>query len=336
MTSHRWWRAAVLVVAAGCSDSVDQAAKARIFSPESPPPAVTSAAERLPPEEVAAHPRIARRILGMGAAEATERIGPHHYQATVTFEWTGNARTVRLVETRTLRAGPGGVNGDFHGVIENSREQGLEVLRVHGEVFAKSRHGKFRQRRRDRGIAEREREEIFGAVKEIDALFRGRLALAPSGTVTHEGRTAWRYTVSLGPPMAGSSEEVLPPPTYPKGEADPTTRLRLAFFDQREPRSLQGEVLVDAQTSVVLKARLDGRLAVSSDGGDAHLHLKLDAVMTDVGKDPGLSRPKEPLPDQDKPVGITEALDRFGFPRGGRTDAGAPASSSEAAPPDDE
>src|SRR5439155_22891253 len=87
-----------------CTDSVDKAAKKRIFSPEDPPKAVASASEKLPPENVAEDPRIARRILGMGAAEATERIGPHRYSATVTFEWTavGSGKSLRLAETRTL------------------------------------------------------------------------------------------------------------------------------------------------------------------------------------------------------------------------------------------
>ena len=51
-----------------CTDPVDKAAKARIFSPEDPPKVVASAAEKLPPEDVAdepprgpPHPRHGRR-----------------------------------------------------------------------------------------------------------------------------------------------------------------------------------------------------------------------------------------------------------------------------------
>lgn len=306
---------------AACTDPVDRAAKQRIFSPEDPPAAVASASEQLPPENVADDPRIARRILGMGAAETTERIGAHVYRAKVSFEWAGNQRSTKLEETRTLVAGAGGVSGDFHGVIENNRDQGLEVMRVQGAVYARSRYMKFRQRLRDRGIAEREREEIYGAIRDVDALFRGRLKLMPQGTVTVDGRTAWKYDVSLGPPLP-ASERALPPRPQPKGLVDAATAHRLAFFELRSPQSLQGQVLVDAKTSVVLKARLDGRLAVAQDGGAGNLRIVLESALTEVGKEPNLKAPAEFLPDQDKPQGIADALDRFGIPRNVR-DAGA-------------
>ena len=78
--------AALALAAVACQDPVDKAAKARIFSPEDPPKVVASAAEKLPPEDVADSPRVARRILAMDASEVTERLGPHSYKATVTYE----------------------------------------------------------------------------------------------------------------------------------------------------------------------------------------------------------------------------------------------------------
>jgi hypothetical protein len=48
-----------------------------------------------------------------------------------------------------------------------------------------------------------------------------------------------------------------------------------------------------------------------------------------------LKPPPDFLPDQDKPSGIADALDRFGIPRTGR-DAGVTKASAEAPPPDDE
>ena len=312
--------AALALVAVGCQDPVDKAAKARIFSPEDPPKVVATAAEKLPPEDVADNPRVARRILSMDAAEVTERLGPHAYKATLTYEWTGGSGTLptRLSETRTLRAGPGGVNGDFHGVLENNRDQGLEVMRVGGKVYARNRYGTFRQRLRDRGMAERSRAELTGAIRDVDSLFRGRLHLAPQGTVTYEGRTAWRYSVDLGPEgNTGTTPAVLPALAAPKGGRDETTRRRLAFFEHRTPKSLSGEVLVDADTSVVLKVRLDGRITVPANdaGGAAELRLVLDSALSEIGHDPRLQPPENFLPDADKPQGIADALDRFGIPR---------------------
>lgn len=329
--------ALALTAAAACTDPVDKAAKARIFSPEDPPQAVASAAEKLPPEDVADNPQVARRILGMDAAEVTERLGPHAYKAKVSFEWTTrDAPPVRISETRTLRAGPGGVSGDFHGLLENSRDQGLEVMRVDGQVFARNRYGTFRQRLRDRGMAERTRAELTGALRDMDALFQGRMLLVPQGTVTHEGRTAWRYQVKLGPKAHDTVSKSLPPLLEPKNGRDETTRRRLAFFEHRTPKSLDGEVLVDAATSVVLRARLDGHLMVPAEKTPeaAALRMSLESSLTGIGQDPKLQPPEKFLPDADKPEGIADALDRFGIPRGGKggTDADVPAE----ADPEDE
>ena len=334
--------AAALVAAAGaCKDPVDAQAKKRIFSPEDPPKVVASAAEKLKPEEVATNPRVARRILSMEAAEVTERLGPHSYKATVSYEWTGapGAANNKLTETRTFRAGPGGVAGDFHGVLENNRDQGLEVMRVGGQVFARSRYGSFRQRLRDRGMAERSRAELTGAIRDVDALFQGRLHLASQGTVTYEGRTAWRYDVTLGP--EGDDTGVTPPArpalAESKGGRDDTTRRRLAFFEHRTPQSLSGEVLVDATTSVVLKARLDGRIAVPANksAGAAEVRIVLESALSDIGVDPRLVPPENFLPDEDKPQGIADALDRFGIPRN-KPDAGTPPGAAPDEPAEEE
>ncbi len=316
--------AALVALAFACTDPVDKAAKQRIFSQEDPPKAVAAASEKLSPESLDATPSAARRILGMGAAETTERLGAHRFSAGVTFEWSagqGDGKQLKLVEQRTLVAGPGGVSGDFHALIENSRDQGLEVLRVRGQVFAKSRYGKYRQRLRDRGMAEREREEVFGALRDIDELFQGRIRLTQSGSATFQGRNAWKYTVSLADAKDGPAA-ALPARAEPKQGADETTRRRLTFFDKGEPKALTGEVWVDAETAVVLKAKLDGRMQVASELGNAKLRLTLDSSLSDIGKDPGLRPPDVFLPDQDKPLGIADALDKFGIPRGGKPDAG--------------
>jgi hypothetical protein len=327
-------RLVLTILLAGCSDPVDKAAKARIFSPEDPPQAVAAASQKLPPEDVADKPEIARRVLGMSAAEATERIGAHKLSAKITFEWSGNNRNTRLVEDRTLVLGPGGVSGDFHATQSNSSDQGFEVMRVHGDVYAKTKYGKFRQRQRDRGMAERVRNETYGAIRDFDELFKGRLKLTPAGTETVAGRTAWKYTVSLGPPL-NTEPRNLPPPVQAKNGPDDTTRRRQAFYDVREPRTLQGAVFVDAQTSVVLKTSLDGRLGVHADAGTADLWLVLQSSISDIGKDPQLKAPGDFLPDQDKPLGIAAALERFGVPRAG-ADGGTAGASGEAPAEEDE
>ena len=308
---------ALIAVLCGCSDPVDKAAKARIFSPEDPPKVLASASEKVPADKLAEDAAAARRVLAIGTAEATERIGAHSYLAKLSFDWSGaGQKRLALSETRKLRAGVGGVNGDFHAVLENDGGQGMEVIRVHGDVFARSRYGKFRQRLRDRGMAERAREEITSPLRDLNALFNGRLALTSEGTATHENRTVLKYTVGLGPEQeAPPSELALPELLKPKDEVDSSTQLREAFFSRRQPKSLTGELWVDEATQVVLKARLNGRISVpaSEKVPAAELKVALDQTLSEFGKDPALKPPKDFLPDADKPTGIADALDRFGI-----------------------
>jgi len=329
-------RFAIALVLFACPDPVDKAAKKRIFSSEDPPQAVAAAQEKLPPEDVASNPMVARRVLGMTAAEATERLGAHSYTATVSWEWSQGTKTVRLKETRELQAGAGGISGDFLAKVSNTNDQGLEVLRLGGHVYARTTYGKdgagqFRERKRDRGIAERMRDEAFGAIRDFDQLFRGRLVLNEKGTQTVDGRMCWRYDVTLAPAPVEPSR-VLPPLAAPKNGPDDTTLRRRAFFDLREPKALQGEVFVDSEKSVVLKATLSGRIGVAADAGDAELRLSLESSLTNIGRAPELKAPQEFLPDEDKPQGIAAALKRFGIERG---DAGTVVPSAGSEPEDE-
>lgn len=321
----RFTIALAVAAACGCSDPVDKAAKARIFSPEDPPKVLASASEKVPADRLAEDAALARRVLAIGTAEATERIGAHQYLARLSFDWSAGQVRHALSETRKLAAAPGGVSGDFHAVIENDRAQGMEVLRVKGEVFARSRYGKFRQRLRDRGMAERAREEITSPLRDVNALFNGRLRLTADGTATHEGRTVYKYEVGLAPEAeaAAESDVQLPELLAPRDGVDSSTQLRQAFFANREPKSLTGEVWVDDATQVVVKAQLSGRIAVAAtkNAPAAELKIALDSTVSDIGKDPALKPPKEFLPDADKPAGIADALDRFGIPRTGRQGA---------------
>ena len=235
------------------------------------------------------------------------------------------------------------MSGDFLARLTNTSTagdvgSGLEVVRVGGSVYARTTYGKdgagqFRERKRDRGIAERMRDEAYGAVRDFDQLFRGRLVLEAKGTQTIEGRLCWKYDVSLGPPLAGGPKN-LPPLAAPRSGADDTTMRRRAFFDLRDPKTLTGEVFVDAEKAVVLKATMSGRIGVASDGGDAELRLSLNSALTNVGRAPELKAPQDFLPDEDKPQGIAATLLRFGIERGDGGTA-APAASGAGEPEDE-
>ncbi|MDQ3262495.1 MAG: hypothetical protein M3Y59_02365 [Myxococcota bacterium] len=327
--------APVCLLLAACSDPVDKAAKERIFSPEDPPKAVASASETLDAAALDSDPRLARRVLTMSAAETTERLGAHRMDANIQFTWKGNDRGVQLTERRELIAGQGGVSGDFHATLENSREQGLEVIRADGKVYARNRYQKFRQRLRDRGMAERAREDIAGVLRDVDTLFKHRVVLESRGTSDHQGRPAHRYALKLAENAALVSDRELPPPPASKQGMDRSTLNRMGFLNDRTPTALEGMIVVDAKTGAVLWAKVDGRVQVPAAESTpaAELKLHVDLALSNIGKSVTLAAPKEFLPDEDKPAGIADALDRFGIPRAGQTAADA---GTTAAEPEDE
>jgi len=318
--------APALALLAACTEPVDRAAKERIFSPEDPPAVVSSAKESLDAQKLASDSKLAHRVVDMGPAEVTERLGPHRFSAEVSFTWTAGKDTVKLTENRLLESAAGGVAGDFHARIDNSRDQGLEVVRARGQVFARSKYGKYRLRLRDRGMAERTRDETAGALRQLDGLFLGRLELALDGATSVEGRPAVRYTVRLAETSAQgkAARETPPPVAYSRGGLDEDTSRRQRFLEQRQPRKLVGEVLVDSATAVVVRAHLDGTLAVPGEKGvaPAQLRVLLDERIKDVGKPVPIQAPEGHLPDADKPEGIADALDRFGIQRKAGADAG--------------
>ena len=65
------------------------------------------------------------------------------------------------------------------------------------------------------------------------------------------------------------------------------------------------------------------------------LEMRANGMTPDqmIGQNPELRAPEEYLPDEDKPHGIADALDRFGIPRSGAPDAGTSAAATTAKPP---
>jgi hypothetical protein len=174
-------------------------------------------------------------------------------------------------------------------------------------------------------MAENEREDIYGVLRDFDRILDGRVKLTSAGTTSVGGRPAVKYVASLGPAgQANAEDALLPPLLTAKGRDDSASR-RLAFDRNRQPKSIQGYLAVDARTGVVLESHLEGRLTVAPEKGkEAGLRIAVDSAISDVGKEVAISAPTDFLPDADKPAGIAAALDRFGIPhRVGRRDAGA-------------
>jgi hypothetical protein len=325
----------LLLLALSCRRTEDQAAKARIFSPEEPVGVAAEAKEPLDARRLAEDPGLAQRVLNMPRAEIEQRLGPHRAQTRVQFAWfrgpglPDGGSEVSLAEETTLLQGP---NGDFDVRLSNDHNQGFELVWLKGEAFVKSLYGPFRKRRTDRTDVGRIREQALSALPTFDRLARG-LKLKLAGESVAEGRKVVRYTViGWGGRTSYTDTRDLPPVLYPSG-TDPDTARRLELWEKEEPVSVSGSVLIDADTAAPLACDLQGRFRVagtSKAGAAAELSLHSVLVTQAIGADPGIKAPKwEPEPSV--PHAVKDPL-RFL----GKEPGAGPGAASTAEPEEDE
>ena len=295
-----------LTTLCACKRSEDQAAKARIFSPDDSTSASADAKDPIDATRLADDPKFAGRILRMQQAEVAARLGPHRAETRVQFAWfrgpglPDGGSDVTLSEQSALAQGP---NEDFLVREENDRNQGFELIRAKGEVYVRGLFGPFRKRRTDRTEPERVRELAMGSVPTFDRLARG-LKLKLAGEATVEGRRVVRYQVVGGGTRTEETDlRELPPIQYPQGAdgkkgPDPDTARRLELWTKEEPTQLSGTVIVDKQSAVAIGADLQGHFRVPGNNGPA-AEFDLHSVLTtsDIGKNPGIKAPEvEPAP----------------------------------------
>jgi hypothetical protein len=300
----RYAPALVLCLLLSCKRGGDEAARARIFSPEQPVGAAAEAKEPLDARRLAEDPTLADRVLHMPQSEIEARLGPHKAQQRVQFAWfrgpglPDGGSEVSLSEETTLQQAPG---GDFSVRLVNDHNQGLELVWAKGEVFVKSLYGPFHKRRTDRTDAQRIREQALSGLATFDRLARG-LKLKLAGETTVEGRRAVRYTVvGFGAREAQQEKDDLPKLELPEGKSpDLDTARRLELWEKEEPADVSGTLLVDAETGAPLASDLRGHFKVpsaSQPGPAAELALHTVLTATAVGRELSIKAPQaEPAP----------------------------------------
>jgi hypothetical protein len=327
---------ATLFALASCKRSEDEAARARMFSPQQPVGEMPEAKEKLDAARLAEDAKLARRVLHMSRREVEQRIGAYKAQQRVQFAWfrgpglPDGGSEVSLAEETTLLEAPG---EDFSVRLVNDHNQGFELVWVKGEVFVKSLYGAFHRRRTDRTDASRIREQAMSGLATFDRLARG-IKLRASGETTSDGRKVIRYAVAGFGARAGETEQSdLPPMQYPENKTDPDTGRRLELWEKEEPTSVRGTLVVDAETAAPLACDLQGRFKVAGgeQGTAAELSLHTVLVTSAIGRDPKLKTP-EAEPETRVPHAVKDPLRFLGKGPG----AGPQAPAAEEPDEDDE
>jgi hypothetical protein len=324
-----------LLICAGfaCKRGGDEAARARIFSPEAPVNISPESKEELDAKALESDPKLAERVLHMPQREIAQRLGPHKSQQRVQFAWfrgpglpDGGAE-VSLAEETTLTQG----SDDFSLRLVNDHNQGFEMVWSSGQVFVKSVYGAFHERRTDRTDPEGVREQALGGIAAFDRMARG-LKLRFAGEVSSEGRKVARYTVvGFGARGASAAKGDLPKIAYPEGKTDPDTARRLELWEKEEPETVSGTVLVDAASGAPLGGDLTGHFKVpGKNGPNAELDLHTVLATSAVGKSLSVPSPKAE-PEPSAPHAVKDPL-RFL----GKEPGAAPGAASTAEPEEDD
>jgi hypothetical protein len=314
-----------------CKRGGDDAAKARIFSPEPPPNVSAESKEALDAKKLE-DAKVAERVLHMPQREIAQRLGPHKAQQRVQFAWfrgpglpDGGAE-VSLAEETTLTQG----SDDFSLRLVNDHNQGFEMVWSSGQVFVKSVYGAFHERRTDRTDPEGVRDQALGGIGAFDRLARG-LKLRFAGEVPADGRTAARYTVVGSGRGLGAPKNDLPKIVYPENKTDPDTARRLELWEKVEPDTVSGTILIDSASGAPLGCDLTGHFKVPGKSGPAaELDVHTVLATSSVGRSLSVPAPKAE-PEPSAPHAVKDPL-RFL----GKEPGAAPGAASTAEPEEDD
>ncbi len=263
-------------------------------------------------------PSLPADSLRLDADESARRVGSFEWTAGV--EWTvsrqGSADRVRAVERHRLvqsATGEFAVENEIDSGRGDGSQTGRAVIWAGNMTYAHNRWAPWRERPTDHGRdARRYRADSYGLPAELAALLGPRLSIARTGEATVLGRSAVKYALSF----AGEITEPAPAAetrVFPQGGPDADTKVRLAFLDGAQPVSVKGELVLDAETGVPLRLSIDAAFGVKADPR-ARLQAALRAQVKTLGAGvPSVAPPAGALPDERKPRGVTEALERAGL-----------------------
>jgi hypothetical protein len=321
-----------LLLATACSGGGDEQGRRRLFSREAGEPASEVPAFDWSRPEAA---------LAMDAGEAARRIGSFEWTAAV--DWTVSRegdppRQVHVTERHRVRQA---ASGEFEAESEldpgegPASRSGRTVVYAGGVTYARSLHapfGAFRTRPTDRGRdARRFRDESYGMLADLARLAGPAFRIEPAGDTTVQGRAARRFDLTLAKDAA--VEPAAMPPVdrvFGQGGPDEDTLRRLRFLEGQVPLAAKGELVADAATGAPLRVHLRATFGVRDDPKvRAQVELR-GGVRALGGAVAAIAAPKDALPDERKPPGVSDALEAAGL-KGGDAKAAAPVE-----PPDEE
>lgn len=246
----------------------------------------------------------ARRALGMPAGEVAARL--KRLVAVQDVQLTLGQQGRVLLQERTASSvafdGAGGVRASQRGT-----RHGFEVLAVGEKAFVRLDRGHYRGKgRRDVEVPELTEVAYSGLRQALQWFGPVQLTAPREGRVG--GRPSVGYALQLQPGAASAPTQagvLFPPGALP---AVPPGAWREGARDLR----LEGRVEFDAETGVVLQARLKGELSCAGpEGRPMQLSLQVRHDVSEVGRAAEVTEPAGAVAEFRRPVRPREPLAFF-------------------------
>jgi antitoxin component of MazEF toxin-antitoxin module len=222
------------------------------------------------------------RALRLPHHRVAELLGPHVFHATssVDVAVAGGEGVGAPAEKLDVTARIEYADATrFHAVVENSADYGREIILSDGHLYLRPRYGAFHRRAPEN---EQEpagwRDDIFSELSGHLQLFATGLAVRDGGAIDVAGRPARRIELSR------ASE-----PRQVRVGASP----QRAWRSSAEVESLSGEILLDSQTGVPLRARIEGVVNARRDERPVRIHVIVEHAIEAIGQPVTITVPPE-------------------------------------------
>jgi len=242
--------------------------------------------------DLTTHAAARRHVLNMGAPEWGARLGSFalRAQTTITVSQNNNPVSQRQHTTVYVRD----ADGSSHLQAGNADHQ-LELIAVGDKAYVRQDKGHLRSKRRQEVDEVEMIEAAASALRQMLQHFTGA-TLVQGTQATWEGRAALRYEVELSEHPDPTSE---PEPSLALLPIAPPSRWR----EEAKHAHLDGKVVVDEATGVVVKADVVGSMTLTGPTGQPlTLVLRCVHTLTEIGTVSKVREPAESISEIRRPT----------------------------------
>jgi len=231
-------------------------------------------------------------VLNMGSPEWISRLGSFALRAQTTISLTQHNQPVSQNVHTTVYVHDANFNSHLQA---GNAEHQLELIAVGDKAYVRQDKGHLRQKRRQEVDEVEMTEAAVGALRQMLQHFAG--ATLVSGTAaTWEGRPAWRYDVEIAEHPEPAQE---PQPSLALLPIAPPSRWR----EEAKRAHLDGKVVVDQATGVVVKADVGGSMTLTGPTGQAlTLVLRCVHTLSEIGTVSGVREPSGSISEIRRPT----------------------------------